>query len=45
MKYIPFTIWLLITAPLCLTIFPAILIYQLTGWFELGEKILNSDKK
>ena len=42
MKYIPYTIWLLVTAALCLTILPAILIYQLTEWFEIGDKILAS---
>ena len=42
MKYIPYTIWLIVTGALCLTVFPAILIYQLTEWFEIGDKILES---
>ena len=42
MKYIPFTIWLLITGLMVLTIMPAVIAYQQTTWFELGEKILNS---
>jgi hypothetical protein len=42
MKYIPYTIWLVVTAALCLTVLPAILIYNLTEWFEIGDKILES---
>ena len=42
MKYIPYTIWLVVTAVLCLTVLPAILINALTDWFEIGDKILKS---
>jgi hypothetical protein len=41
MKYIAFIIWLLISALLCLLILPAI-IADMCGWFELGNKILES---
>ena len=43
MKYIPYTIWLTITAVMCLTMFPALLCYNMTNWFEIGDKILDSN--
>lgn len=42
MKYIPYTIWLITTIPLVITILPAILVYETTSWFEIGDKILDS---
>ena len=42
MKYIPYTFWLIVTACLCVTVLPAILIYNMTSWFEIGDKILES---
>lgn len=42
MKYIPYTIWLLVTAVLCLTVLPGILAYGATSWFEIGSEILES---
>jgi hypothetical protein len=42
MKYIPYTFWLLVTGALCLLVFPAILIFSMTPWFEIGDKILES---
>lgn len=42
MKYLPYTIWLLITGVLCVTMFPAIVAYSFTNWFEIGSEILES---
>lgn len=41
MKYIAFIAWLLLTAVMCLLIMPVI-IAAMIGWFELGNKILES---
>ena len=41
MKYIAFIVWLLVTAVICLLILPAV-VAAMIGWFELGNKILES---
>jgi hypothetical protein len=43
MKYIPYSIWLIITGVMCLTVFPAMFVYMETSWFEIGDKILKSN--
>jgi len=43
MKYIPFTIWLIVSAIMCLIVLPAIICYAFTNWFDIGDKILESN--
>ena len=40
MKYIAFIIWLLLTAAMCLLVFP-VAIAAAVGWFNLSDKILK----
>ena len=42
MKYILYSIWLIATAIMCLTIAPGVAAYYFTTWFEIGDKILKS---
>jgi hypothetical protein len=43
MKYIPYTIWLILSVVMILTMFPAIIAALATNWFDLGDKILKSN--
>jgi len=43
MKYIPYTIWMILSAVMILTMFPAMVCYAFTNWFDLGDKILKSN--
>ena len=43
MKYIPYTIWLILSAVMILTMFPAMVCYAFSNWFDLGDKILKSN--
>jgi hypothetical protein len=40
MKYLAFIVWLLFTAIICLLVIPAFFAKE-TGWFEIGDKILE----
>lgn len=42
MKYIPYTLWLLVTSVLVIFVLPGIIIYSETDWFKIGDKILQS---
>ena len=43
MKYIPYTIWLILSFVMILTILPALICYEFSDWFDIGDKILESN--
>jgi hypothetical protein len=44
MRYSAFIIWLILSAIMCILIFPA-MIANVCGWFELGDKIKGGNNE